>query len=144
MCIIQYQLHYFSLVNLVQNVTEQSFQVRARDDGLPELFEAFVVRLTSADGGGRISDPREARIAIQSSNDPSGVVGFLFYPEAIIINEGEELEVGVVRSAGTVGTVTMTWAISPPDTSVFVTTTDTVVFTEGRDSATITVQVRSF
>ena len=76
-----------------QNVREQSFQVAAVTDGIPELFEAFAVRLVSADGGGRIVDPQESRIAIQSSNDPQGVVGFDSYPQGIIINEGDQLMV---------------------------------------------------
>ena len=65
--------------------------MRAVDDGIPELFEAFLVNLVSIEGGGRIGDPSEARIAIQASDDPSGVVGFDSYPGGIIINEGDLL-----------------------------------------------------
>ena len=72
---------------------EQSFQVAAVTDGIPELFESFAVRLVSADDGGRIVDPQESRIAIQSSDDPQGVVGFDSYPQGIIINEGDQLMV---------------------------------------------------
>ena len=61
------------------------------DDGIPELFETFVVTLLSTEGGGRIVDPSEARIAIQASNDPNGVVGFDSYPSGIVVNEGELL-----------------------------------------------------
>ena len=71
--------------------SEHTFQIRAVDDGLPELFETFVVALVSTEGGGRIVDPREARIAIQASNDPNGVVGFDSYPSGVIINEGDLL-----------------------------------------------------
>ena len=74
-----------------QNETEKSFQVRAIGDGIPELFESYVVRLVNAEGGGRIVDPREARIAIQASDDPSGVIGFDDYPGGIIIDEGNQL-----------------------------------------------------
>ena len=81
------------LFSFPQNVREQSFQVAAVTDGIPELFEAFAVRLVSADGGGRIVDPQESRIAIQSSDDPQGVVGFDSYPQGIIINEGDQLMV---------------------------------------------------
>ena len=119
---------------------QQTFQVRAVDDGIPELFEAFAVSLTSADGGGRITDPREARIAIRSSNDPNGVVSLQQFPQGLLVNEGAELFVDAFRSAGTVGTVTLTWALSPPDTSVFVTASDTVVFTDGQTRASIRVQ----
>ena len=115
--------------------------MRAVNDGVPEVFEAFSVTLTSIEGGGRIVDPREARIAIQASNDPSGVVGFDQYPQGILLSEGEELVVRLLRS-GTQGTVTVTWALSPADISVFVTTSDTVVFTDGQSEATFTVQVR--
>lgn len=93
------------------------------------------------EGGGRIIDPRDARIAIQSSDDPSGVVGFIEYPQGIIVNEGAEFQVDVVRSSGTQGTVTLTWAISPPDTTVFLITTDTVVLTDGQSDTTFTIQV---
>ena len=72
---------------------EQSFQVTAIADAISELFEAFVVTLVSVDGGGRIVDPREARIAIRSSDDPQGVVAFDSYPQGIIINEGDQLMV---------------------------------------------------
>lgn len=61
------------------------------DDGVPELFEAFAVNLVSTEGGGRIGDPREATLAIQASNDPSGIIGFDNYPDGIIINEGDLL-----------------------------------------------------
>lgn len=71
--------------------TEHSFQIRAIDDGIPELFETFVVNLISTEGGGRIGEPREARIAIQASDDPSGIIGFDSYPNGIIINEGDVL-----------------------------------------------------
>ena len=60
-------------------------------DAISELFESFVVTLVSVDGGGRIVDPREARIAIRSSDDPQGVVAFDSYPQGIIINEGDQL-----------------------------------------------------
>lgn len=110
------------------------------NDGIPELFEAFAVSLISADGGGRITDPRQSRIAIRSSNDPNGVVALQQFPQGLLVEEGDELVVDVFRSAGTVGTVTLTWAISPPDTSIFVTTTDSVVFTDGQTRASIMVQ----
>ena len=126
-----------------QGVRQRSFQVRAVDDGIPELFEAFAISLTSAEGGGRITDPRESRIAIRSSNDPNGVISLQQFPRGLLVNEGAELRVDVFRDLGTVGTVTATWAISPPDSSIFVTTTDTVVFTEGQTRATIAVQTLS-
>ena len=109
-------------------------------DGDPELFEAFAVTLTSADGGGRIVDPRESRIAIRSSNDPSGVISLEQPPQGLLVTEGSELVVNVFRSAGTMGRVTATWAISPPDSSVFITTSDTIVFSEGETTASIRVQ----
>ncbi len=65
--------------------------MRAIGDGVPELFESYLVRLVAIDGGGRIGDPNEARIAIQASDDPSGVIGFEDYPQGIIIDEGDEL-----------------------------------------------------
>ena len=74
-----------------QGESEHSFQVRAVADGVPELFESFLVELVSTEGGGRIVEPSEARIAIQASNDPNGVVGFDSYPSGIIINEGDLL-----------------------------------------------------
>ena len=80
-----------------QNEQEQSFQVRAVGDGLPELFEAFAITLVSADGGGRIADPREARIAIQASDDPSGLIGFEGSPGGIVISEGDQLMVRCVK-----------------------------------------------
>ncbi len=123
-----------------QPTATQSFTVRAINDGLPEQFEAFSVSLIATQGGGRIVDPRQARIAIQSSNDPSGVVG-LSNTDDIIAVEGDEVQVGVVRRSGTQGTVTLTWAISPPDTTVFLIATDTVVFSDGQSEATFTVQV---
>ena len=119
---------------------QQSFRVRAVDDGIPELFEAFAISLRSIDGGGRITDPRESRIAIRSSNDPNGVISLQQFPQGLLVDEGTELRVDVFRSAGTVGTVTATWTLTPPDSSVFVTTSDTVVFTDGQTRATIAVQ----
>ena len=73
--------------------------MRAIGDGLPELFEAFSVTLVSADGGGRIADPREARIAIQASDDPSGLIGFE-ETGSIVISEGDQLMVRCVNAEG--------------------------------------------
>ena len=78
-------------MNTFQNETERSFQVRAIDDGIPELFEAFSLSILSTEGGGRIGEPHDARIAIQASNDPNGVISFDSYPDGIIINEGDLL-----------------------------------------------------
>ena len=47
----------------------------------------------------------------------------------------------MLRSGGVQGTVSVTWTILPEDSTVFVTTTDTVVFTPGQTDITITVQV---
>ena len=49
------------------------------------------MELVSTEGGGRIVDPSEARIAIQASNHPNGVVRFDSYPNGIILNEGDLL-----------------------------------------------------
>lgn len=124
-----------------QNVTEQVFTVRAIDDGIPESFEAFPLRLVAIDGGGRIVDPQESVIAIQASDDPTGVLGLQQFPDGLLVSEGDVLEVDVIRSGGTSGTVTLTWDITPPDTSVFATVQDTVLLTEGDSETSIVVQV---
>ena len=49
----------------------------------------------------------------------------------------------LLRSAGLRGQVTVTWEISPGDTTVFGTISDTVVFTDGQAEATAVVQVSS-
>ncbi len=121
---------------------QQVFMVRAVQDGIPEPFEVFPVRLVSIIGGGRIVDPRESLLAIQASDDPAGVIGLQQFPDGVIVNEGEVLVVGVVRSAGTLGTVTLTWDITPPDTTVFATIRDTLVLVDGQSEATITIQVQ--
>ncbi len=113
------------------------------EDGIPEPFEAFVIRLTSLVGGGRIVDPRESFVAIQASDDPAGVLGLEQFPEGLVVNEGDVLMVGVVRGGGTSGTVTLTWDITPQDTSVFVSVRDTVVLLDGEAGATITIQVNN-
>ena len=122
---------------------QQVFTVTAVPDGLPEIFEVFPVRLVSIVGGGRIVDPRESLLAIQASDDPAGVLGLQQFPDGVVVNEGEVLVVGVIRSAGTLGTVTLTWDITPPDVSVFATIRDTVVLVDGQEQATIRIQVRN-
>ena len=47
----------------------------------------------------------------------------------------------MLRSGGVQGTVSVMWTILPEDSSVFVTTSDTVIFTSGQTDTTITVQV---
>ena len=79
---------------ICQNEMQRSFQVRAIDDGIPEAFESFTVNLVSTNGGGRIADPSVSRIAIQESDDPSGLIQFDEYPpEGIIVSEGNQLVV---------------------------------------------------
>ena len=123
---------------------QQVFTVRAVQDGIPEPFEAYPVRLISIVGGGRIVFPQESVIAIQASDDPAGVLGLQQFPGGITVNEGEVLVVGVIRSAGTSGTVTLTWDITPPDATVFATTRDTVVLVDGQSQATIMIQVCTY
>ena len=48
----------------------------------------------------------------------------------------------LLRSAGLNDQVTATWEISPSDTTIFTTTSSTVVFADGQSEATVTVQVR--
>lgn len=115
--------------------------MRAVQDGIPESFEAYPIRLVSIMGGGRIVDPLESVIAIQASDDPTGILGLQQFPEGVTVNEGEILVVGVTREAGTAGTVTLTWDITPPDATVFATVQDTVVLVDGQSQATIIVQV---
>ena len=62
---------YILVIHSLQTVSEQTFEIRAVADGIPELFESFIVSLVSTEGGGRIVDPSEARIAIQASDDPN-------------------------------------------------------------------------
>lgn len=120
---------------------QQVFTVTAIQDGIPEPFEAFPVRLVSIIGGGRIVDPQESILAIQASDDPAGILALEQFPEAVVVNEGGELVVGVTRTAGTSGTVTLTWDITPADTSVFALVTDTVVLLSGQSEASIVVRV---
>ena len=86
-------------------------------------------------------DPVESIIAIQASDDPAGVLALQQVPGGVVVNEGEVLVVGVTRAAGTSGTVTLTWDITPPDATVFATITDTILLAEGQTQASITVQV---
>ena len=122
-------------------MAQQEFTIQVVEDGLPEGFEAFPVRLISILGGGRLVDPQQSQIAIQASDDPTGVLALQQFPEGVLVNEGEVLVVGVVRTAGTSGTVTLTWDITPPDATVFVTISDTIVLVDGQQDATITIQV---
>ena len=115
--------------------------VSAVQDGIPETCEVYPVRLVSIVGGGRIVDPRESLLAIQASDDPAGILGLQQFPDGVVVNEGEVLVVGVIRSAGNLGTVTLTWDITPPDATVFATTRDTVVLVDGQSQATIRIQV---
>lgn len=124
-----------------QNIRQQAFTITAVQDGIPESFEAFPVRLVSVLGGGRLVDPLESIIAVQASDDPAGVLALEQAPEGVVVNEGGVLVVGVVRTAGTSGTVTLTWDITPPDGTVFATNSDTVVLADGQLRASITVQV---
>lgn len=133
--------HVIASLN-TQNVREQVFTVTAVQDGLPESFEAFPVRLVSVSGGGRLVDPRESIIAVQASDDPAGVLALEQSATPIMVSEGEVLLVEVLRTAGTAGTVTLTWDITPPDGTVFATITDTIVLTDGQERASISVQVQ--
>ena len=47
----------------------------------------------------------------------------------------------VLREAGLEGTVSVAWVISPGDTGVFVTTSDSILFESGQAIANITIQV---
>lgn len=92
-------------------------------------------------GGGRIVDPLESIIAVQASDDPTGVLSLEQAPQGMVVNEGDVLVVGVVRRAGTSGTVTLTWDITPPDGTVFATVSDTIVLIDGQSQENITIQV---
>ena len=118
------------------------FSIEAVADGIPEVQESFAIRLVNIEGAGRIVDPREARIAIQGSNDPAGVISLEQFPDGITIDEGDTVTVPVLRSAGMQGTVTVTWSVTPPQVDVFTTVTDTLVLFTGQTEGVITIQVR--
>lgn len=117
------------------------FSVQAIGDGLPELQESFTLSLVAVEGAGRIVDPRVARIAIQSSDDPAGVLSLEDIPGGLTIDEGDTISVRVLRSAGSHGTVTVTWAIQPPQADLFNPVTDTLVLLTGQTETTFSIQV---
>ena len=119
------------------------FTIEAVEDGIPEVLEAFGVLLVAIEGGGRIVDPRESRVAIQASDDPTGVLGLEQFPDGVVIDEGDIVQVNVIRSAGTLGTVTVTWIVTPPEVDVFTTVSDTVILMHGQTQAEIRIQVRA-
>ena len=47
----------------------------------------------------------------------------------------------IVRSAGTLGKVSAVWRITPMDNNTFQIVTDTVILTDGQQTATVTVPV---
>ena len=71
--------------------------MRAIADGVPELDEFFKVTLVSADEGGRVVDPREVTISIQSNEDPRGLIQFDEYPQRDRHRRGRLVECEVGR-----------------------------------------------
>ena len=138
-----------AVVVIPSEETTAMITVNVVDDNIPELNEMFSIRLTSVelvDGSEDVTvlptlgTSTEVTITIESSDDPFGSISLT--QETYNVIEGNAVTLSLVRSRGSLGVTTITYATvngratSPED---FVETSGTLVFIQGQTSGEILV-----
>ncbi|XP_048584248.1 adhesion G-protein coupled receptor V1 isoform X2 [Nematostella vectensis] len=83
------------------------------DDVIPEQAETFSVQLISVTGGGRLGTKVTAQVQIETSDNPSGLFGFVNATDLQLVNPNitRTLNFGVDRVGGAQGIVQVKWQV---------------------------------
>ena len=113
------------------------------NDNVPEIGENFTVHLVNASQNSIIKPPGIAVVSLRPNDDQHGVISFGQHPQ--ILDEDRE-RIGnfyVNRSAGTFGSVSVSWKIVGNDTDfVFERTSGMLTFSNGESLKFFQVAVR--
>ncbi|XP_033109462.1 adhesion G-protein coupled receptor V1-like [Anneissia japonica] len=100
-------------VVFLEGETTKALPVEILNDPVPEIEEQFeIILLNEITGGAALGSPSRCAVTITPSDDPNGKFGF--GQSHLEVNEPEgddmtELTISVIRSAGDIGVVAVTW-----------------------------------
>lgn len=92
-----------------------SFDVHLLPDDVPEVEEAYVIRLVSVEGGAELDpDNCVTRFSVPANDDPHGVFALYADRQSILVgrNLSRFIQMNVTRLAGTFGDVAVGYRIS--------------------------------
>ncbi|XP_071965307.1 adhesion G-protein coupled receptor V1-like isoform X2 [Antedon mediterranea] len=102
-----------SNVVFLEGETTKALPVEILNDPVPEIEEQFeIILLNDITGGAALGSPSRCSVIITPSDDPNGSFGF--GQSQLEVNEPEgddvtELTISIIRSAGDIGVVAVTW-----------------------------------
>lgn len=102
-------------------------------DDIPELDERIIIKLVDPTGGAAIEQGtgNNVTVVILANDVVAGYVGFSEISRAVVVKEGEIVNLGVVRTFSTAGSVSVDWLIRGKNVSRdFNITSGTVIFHE--------------
>eukprot|EP00049_Salpingoeca_infusionum_P003074 m.63082 g.63082 ORF g.63082 m.63082 type:complete len:5469 (-) comp11941_c0_seq1:496-16902(-) len=110
------------------------------NDNVPELQEKFSLAITQVDGGASVDDSKASRsLLVAASNFPLGT--FNFESDATLANEGDTIQITVLRSGGALAEVQVDIAVADTtlSSSQYSISSPILVFSTGQVSGSISV-----
>ncbi|XP_066912895.1 adhesion G-protein coupled receptor V1-like isoform X2 [Clytia hemisphaerica] len=122
--------------------TRSNITIRIKNDDLPELIEMFMVKLTKPVGGASIGDQDTLEIVINENDYPYGLVNFHPNHVKTETEEGETLNITIIRNYGHYGQITVHWSCHGNETNNdFEPTNGMTVFQEGEAAKSIFINI---
>lgn len=130
------------MLNFEVGETKKNITVMLRNDVVPEQAENFTVHLANASQNAYLKPPGMATVILLANDDQHGVIAFGQHPR-ILDEDGARTGMFYVnRSAGTFGTVIVSWKISGVNaSSVFEATSGMLTFSQGQNLKSFQVAV---
>lgn len=94
--------------------TQRTVSLIIFEDTLPERDEHITVSLSDPTGGAVLAPDggSVATVVIEANDNTAGIVGLVDSAHSVIVNEGDTVRLGLVRTLGNLGVVEVTWEIS--------------------------------
>lgn len=95
------------VVQFSSGQSSSSINVSIIDDDIPEQRESFTVTLDSVTGGAKLSPPTTVTVTIETSDDPSGLFGFVNASQLSLENPSISKDISFIieREGGAEGEV---------------------------------------
>ena len=102
-------------------------------DNIPERDETIIIKLINPTSGASVSQGigNNVTVMIQANDVAAGYVGFTMLSQAVVVKEGEVVNLEVIRTSPAAGIVTVDWFIQGENVKKdFNETSGTVIFKE--------------
>ena len=92
---------------------QKTFLLTIAGDNIPERDETIIVKLVNPTGGAEVVEGtgKNATVVILANDVVAGKIGFSALSRAVVVNEGQVVELSVIRTAPAAGRVTVEWVI---------------------------------